>query len=164
MDYLWIYSQSKVALDIFPKSRCCWENHWTKWGSVQPCCHRLPSPAIAQPNLSLAHGGFLSQCRARKRLKTSPVVAWTRAPWRKNKILLMVPMKSHFYINTIHIYIYISYIKLIKIGYIQMNQMIYPKAKKPCMGQESQSREWSLWSLVVPAHFEGRVVTSQRPK
>lgn len=28
-------------------------------------------------------------------------------------------------------YIYISYIKLIKIGYIQMNQMIYPKAKKP---------------------------------
>ena len=32
------------------------------------------------------------------------------------------------------------------------------------MGQESQSREWSLWSLVVPAHFEGRVVTSQRPK
>ena len=108
----------------------------------------LPSPAIAQlPNRSLAHGGFLSQCRARKRLKTSPGVAWTRAPWRKNKILLMVPMKSHECQ-------YNSYI-LYKIGYIQM---IYPKAKKP---SNHGSRSNPGRRAVVPAHFEARVVTSE---
>ena len=76
------------------------------------CPAMLPSPAIAQPNLSLAHGGFLSQCRARKRLKTSPVVAWTRAPWRKKQNLADGAHEIPFlyqYNSYIYIYIYILY-------------------------------------------------------